>query len=109
MYTFNDGWNSWNCPGRRSGWGWLKWCEEEVEEYKPTAEVFVIVEEMPTFPGGTEALFKFIYDNIEYPRDALEKEWRNVVVSFCVTYKGKIEQSEVSGVSTHPSMQKLSG
>lgn len=78
--------------------------EEEVEEYKPPAEVFVIVEEMPTFPGGTEALFKFIYDNIEYPRDALENGIEgNVVVRFCVTYKGKIEQSEViRGI--HPSL-----
>jgi protein TonB len=78
--------------------------EEEVEEYKPPAEVFVIVEEMPTFPGGTEALFKFIYDNIEYPRDALENGIEgNVVVRFCVTYKGKIEQAEViRGI--HPSL-----
>jgi len=78
--------------------------EEEVEEYKPPAEVFVIVEEMPSFPGGTEALFKFIYDNIEYPRDALENAIEgNVVVRFCVTYQGKIEQSEViRGI--HPSL-----
>ncbi len=70
--------------------------EEEVEEYKPPAEVFVIVEEMPSFPGGTEALFKFIYDNIEYPRDALENGIEgNVVVRFCVTYQGKIEQAAV--------------
>ena len=78
--------------------------EEEVEEYKPPAEVFVIVEEMPSFPGGNEALFKFIYDNIEYPRDALENAIEgNVVVRFCVTYQGKIEQSEViRGI--HPSL-----
>jgi protein TonB len=78
--------------------------EEEVEEYKPPAEVFVIVEEMPSFPGGNEALFKFIYDNIEYPRDALENAIEgNVVVRFCVTYQGKIEQAEViRGI--HPSL-----
>jgi protein TonB len=78
--------------------------EEEVEEYKPPAEVFVIVEEMPSFPGGNEALFKFIYENIEYPRDALENAIEgNVVVRFCVTYQGKIEQSEViRGI--HPSL-----
>jgi protein TonB len=78
--------------------------EEEVEEYKPPAEVFVIVEEMPSFPGGNEALFKFIYENIEYPRDALENAIEgNVVVRFCVTYQGKIEQTEViRGI--HPSL-----
>ena len=78
--------------------------EEEVQEYKPPEEVFVIVEEMPSFPGGTEALFKFIYDNIEYPRDALENGIEgNVVVRFCVTYQGKIEQASViRGI--HPSL-----
>jgi protein TonB len=78
--------------------------EEEIEEYKPPAEVFVIVEEMPSFPGGNEALFKFIYDNIEYPQDALENAIEgNVVVRFCVTYQGKIEQAEViRGI--HPSL-----
>ena len=78
--------------------------EEEVEEYKPPAEVFVIVEEMPSFPGGNEALFRFIYENIEYPRDALENAIEgNVVVRFCVTYQGKIEQAEViRGI--HPSL-----
>jgi protein TonB len=78
--------------------------EEEVEEYKPPAEVFVIVEEMPEFPGGTEALFKFIYDNIQYPQIALENSIEgNVVVRFCVTYKGAIEQvSVIRGI--HPSL-----
>jgi periplasmic protein TonB len=78
--------------------------EEEVEEYKPPAEVFVIVEEMPSFPGGNEALLKYIYDNIEYPRDALENGIEgNVVVRFCVTYQGKIEQATVvRGI--HPSL-----
>jgi protein TonB len=78
--------------------------EEEVEEYKPPAEVFVIVEEMPEFPGGTEALFKFIYDNIQYPQIALENAIEgNVIVRFCVTYQGKIEKAEViRGI--HPSL-----
>ena len=78
--------------------------QEEIEEYKPPAEVFIIVEEMPSFPGGNEALFKFIYDNIEYPRDALENAVEgNVVVRFCVTYQGKIEQADViRGI--HPSL-----
>ena len=70
--------------------------EEEVEEYKPPAEVFVIVEEMPEFPGGTEALFKFIYDNIQYPQIALENSIEgNVIVRFCVNYKGAIEQVSI--------------
>jgi protein TonB len=78
--------------------------EEEVEEYKPPAEVFVIVEEMPEFPGGTEALFKYVYDNIQYPQIALENEIEgNVYVRFCVTYKGKVEQISITR-GVHPSL-----
>ena len=78
--------------------------EEEIEEYKPPAEIFVIVEEMPEYPGGTEALFKYIYDNIQYPQIALDNDIEgNVYVKFCVTYKGKVEQiSVIRGV--HPSL-----
>jgi len=78
--------------------------EEIVEEYEPPEEVFVIVEEMPQFPGGTEALFDFIYDHIEYPQIALDNEIEgNVYVKFCVTYKGEIDQiSVIRGV--HPAL-----
>lgn len=78
--------------------------EEEVEEYKPPEQVFLIVEEMPEFPGGTEALFKYIYDHIQYPQVALDNEIEgNVYVKFCVTYQGKVDQiSIIRGV--HPSL-----
>jgi protein TonB len=78
--------------------------EEEVEEYKPPAEIFVIVEEMPEYPGGTDALFKYIYDNIQYPQVALDNNIEgNVYVKFCVTYQGKVDQiSVIRGV--HPSL-----
>lgn len=78
--------------------------EEEVEEYKPPAEIFVIVEEMPEFPGGTEALFKYVYDNIQYPQIALENSIEgNVYVRFCVTYQGKVEQISITR-GVHPAL-----
>jgi len=33
-------------------------------------EVFYIVEQMPEFPGGHEAMFRFIMENLEYPEMA---------------------------------------
>ena len=33
-------------------------------------EPFIIVEEMPSFPGGEAALFKYIGENLNYPSDA---------------------------------------
>jgi len=67
--------------------------EEVTEEYRPPQEVFVIVEEMPEYPGGTEALFEYIYDHIQYPQVALDNSIQgNVIVRFCVTYEGKVDQ-----------------
>ena len=41
--------------------------EEEPEEEVIEEEIFTIVENMPEFPGGTEALFKHLAKNIKYP------------------------------------------
>jgi len=73
--------------------------KEEVE-YEAPAEVFVVVEEMPSFPGGDAELFKFIYDNIKYPELAKENNIQGkVILRFCVTYKGTVDQvSVVRGV-----------
>lgn len=73
--------------------------QEEVQEEAPQ-EVFVVVEEMPSFPGGDTELFKFIYDNIKYPDVAKENNIQGkVILRFCVTYKGTVDQvSVVRGV-----------
>ena len=34
----------------------------------PTDSVYEVAEVMPEFPGGTQALFKFISENLEYPQ-----------------------------------------
>jgi TonB family protein len=55
-------------------------------------EVFVIVEEMPSFPGGDELFFRFITDNIKYPEELAETAINGtVILRFCVTYKGNID------------------
>ena len=71
----------------------------EVQEEAPR-EVFVVVEEMPSFPGGDSELFRFIYDNIKYPELAKENNIQGkVILRFCVTYKGTVDQvSVVRGV-----------
>lgn len=73
--------------------------QEEIQEEAPQ-EVFVVVEEMPSFPGGDTELFKFIYDNIKYPELAKENNIQGkVILRFCVTYKGTVDQvSVVRGV-----------
>ena len=64
--------------------------------------VILRVEQMPEFPGGQEALYKFISDNILYPKDARENDIKGkVVVQFIVEKDGSVQNVEVvSGV--HP-------
>lgn len=64
----------------------------EVEE----EEVYIIVEQMPGFPGGGEALLKYISDHIEYPTMAVERgiEGR-VTVRFVVNKDGYVQDVTV--------------
>ena len=64
----------------------------EVEE----EEVYIIVEQMPGFPGGEEALMKYISDHVEYPAMAVERgiEGR-VTVRFVVDKDGYVRDVTV--------------
>ena len=45
----------------------------------------------PTYPGGTEAMTKFLHSNIRYPKTALEKgEEGQVKATFIIEYDGKV-------------------
>jgi len=70
--------------------------QEEVKEEEAPVEVFVVVEEMPAFPGGDTELMKFINSNIVYPEIAKENNIQGrVILRFCVTYKGAVDQISV--------------
>jgi len=73
---------------------------------KKTGDVFTIVEEMPQFPGGTEALKTFVYSTLKYPTIALENGIQGqVFVKFVVSKTGKPINAKVSrGVD--PSLDK---
>ena len=62
----------------------------------PPSEIFVVVEEMPVFPGGDSALIKYIVSNINYPAEAKEKHIQGrVILRFCITSLGGVEQVTV--------------
>jgi protein TonB len=74
----------------------LKETKEELQENGVENEPFFTVQEMPEPPGGEKGLYKFIADNINYPRIALENNiMGKVFVRFCVTSKGAIDQVSV--------------
>jgi periplasmic protein TonB len=70
--------------------------KEEVQEADPEATPFVVVEEMPMFPGGDIELLKYIAANTVYPEVAKENNIQGkVIVRFCVTSKGGVSQVSV--------------
>ncbi len=70
--------------------------KEEVQEADPEATPFVVVEEMPQFPGGDPALLKYIGEHTQYPEVAKENNIQGkVIVRFCVTSKGGVSQVSI--------------
>lgn len=53
-------------------------------------------EVMPQFPGGQDALVKFLQTHIKYPREAIKKNLEGkVYVGFVVEKNGKLSQVEI--------------
>ena len=62
----------------------------------PTDSVYEVAEVMPEFPGGTQALFKFISENLEYPQHAIDGQIEGrVTVQFVVDKTGKVGNIQV--------------
>jgi TonB family protein len=67
-----------------------------------TSEVFVVVEKMPKYPGGEEALMKAINDELQYPEEAKTQNIQGrVIVRFIVGTDGSVLNAEVIK-SAHP-------
>lgn len=67
-----------------------------IEEPAKEEEPFTFVEQMPAFPGGETALFKFISENIKYPAIARENGISGpVYVQFVVSKSGEISKAKV--------------
>ena len=59
-------------------------------------EPFNVVEDMPAFPGGMQALMAFLIENIQYPADAQkQKVDGRVLVNFVVEKDGSITEVKV--------------
>jgi periplasmic protein TonB len=70
--------------------------KEEIKEADPEPEPFIIVEEMPSFPGGEIALLKYVNEHTQYPDVAKDNNIQGrVIVRFCVTSKGGIDQVSI--------------
>lgn len=69
-------------------------------------EIFAVVEEMPSFPGGDAALMSYISKNIKYPSIATENGIQGrVICTFVINRDGKVTNAEVIR-SVDPSLDK---
>ena len=59
-------------------------------------KVFDVVEQMPEYPGGIQALFEYLSQNVKYPADAeKQKVEGRVIATFVVETDGTINNVEV--------------
>jgi len=57
---------------------------------------YTVVEKMPQFPGGEEALLQYINRNVKYPIEAMKTGTQGkVIVRFIVSETGKVENATV--------------
>ena len=76
--------------------------EEEEEEV-----IFMVVESMPEFPGGQQALFKYLAENVKYPVIAQENGIQGrVICQFVVEKDGKVSDIQVVRSSGEASLDK---
>ena len=60
-------------------------------------KVYVVVEQMPSFPGGDSALLKYLLANVKYPVPALKAQKQGrVMVRFTVEKDGAISNVKVA-------------
>ena len=74
---------------------------EELSSHEPNEQVYEDVEIMPEFPGGQEGLMNFIMEQVNYPKEAKEREEEGTVyVSYVVGKDGVVRDINLKkGVS----------
>lgn len=66
--------------------------ETEAEE----EQIFIIVEQMPEYPGGNDSLFRFLRTAINYPEEAIKKGIEGTVyINFIVRKTGEVTDAHV--------------
>jgi protein TonB len=70
--------------------------EQEPTIDKPDTGLFILIEEIPLFPGGEENLVTFFKENVKYPPVAREKSNEGIVyIQFYVEKDGSISNPSI--------------
>jgi periplasmic protein TonB len=84
-----------SCATRKKALSQQPVAEKKAKPAEPQ-EPFVVVEEMPMFPGGDSTLLACIIKNTKYPESAkTNKIQGKVIVRFCVTSEGGVDRISV--------------
>ena len=68
----------------------------DIPVIEPEPEIHIVVEEMPVFPGGNEALLRYIAEHVVYPETPMQNNIQGkVYVKFCVTSTGSIDRISI--------------
>ena len=85
----------------------------KVETYEAASErndsdvIFVVVETMPEFPGGAQAMMRFITENIIYPVEAAQKGIQGrAICQFVVEKDGRLSNIRVKNSSGEASLDE---
>lgn len=80
--------------------------DDYLAEKMDTVNVYDVVEQMPTFPGGYQKMQEFIEKNLRYPKECTEKGiQRRVIIAFVVEKSGKLTNIRVIK-SVEPALDK---
>lgn len=80
--------------------------KEDTEVSKDEKEVFLIVDELPEFPGGQDEMIRFMIQNTKYPKQARAKNITGIVmVNFKVDSLGNI-CNPIVVKNVHPLLDK---
>ena len=70
--------------------------QEAVSNEDADSKVFDLVEQLPEFPGGVEAMMKFVTENVHYPESAFKSGTQGrVLVNFIIEADGSISNAHV--------------
>lgn len=66
------------------------------EKEQKKGDVYMVVEEMPEYPGGLDGLKDFIVENVKYPEQAKKNKVEGkVFVSFVIDEQGNVTNAKV--------------
>lgn len=70
--------------------------ESNAKTVKKADKIYDVVDQMPEFKGGMDALMKYLGDNVTYPEKAKEEKIEGkVFVSYVINEKGKVTQVKI--------------